>query len=78
MTEPSRFVVCLETGDYAVSLELWKVYRVLPDAEAERHAQVRVIDESGEDYVYPRSWFAPVQLPADVAERHGSQRARDA
>ncbi|MBI2071521.1 MAG: hypothetical protein HYT81_00560 [Gemmatimonadetes bacterium] len=77
MIEPARFVVCLETGDYPVSLERWKVYRVLQDPEVERHGQLRVIDESAEDYVYPQAWFAPVQLPADVAQRHGSQPARD-
>jgi hypothetical protein len=77
MTEPALFVGCLETGEYPVSLERWKVYRVLQDSEVERHEQRRVIDESGEDYVYPRAWFAPVQLPTDVAQRHGSQPARD-
>jgi len=77
MSETSLFVVCLETGDYPVSLERWKVYRALPDADAERHGQLRVIDESGEDYVFPRTWFAPVDLPADVAQRHGSHPARD-
>ena len=77
MIEPPRFVVCLETGDYPVSLERWKVYRVLQDAEVERHGQLRVIDESGEDYVYPEAWFAPVQLPEDAARRHGRLPARD-
>ena len=75
MTEPPRFVVCVETGDYVASLERWKVYRVLPDADAERHDQLRVVDESGEDYVYPRAYFAPVELSLDVARRYGSQPA---
>jgi len=77
MPEPSDFVVCLETGDYPASLERWKVYRVLQDAEAERHGQIRVIDESGEDYLFPGAWFAPVQLPVDVARRYGGQPASD-
>ena len=76
MPEPARFVVCLETGDYPASLERWKVYRVRADSETARHDQLRVIDESGEDYLYPRTWFAPVDLPADVAQRYGRQPAR--
>jgi hypothetical protein len=77
MPEPSRFVVCLETGDYSASLERWKIYRVLPDVKAERHGQLRVMDESGDDYLYPRVYFAPVDLPVEVARRHGSQPAKD-
>ena len=75
MTEPNRFVVCIENGDYPASLERWKVYRVLPDADAERHGQLRVVDESGEDYLYPRPCFAPVELSRDVARRYGRQPA---
>ncbi len=46
-----------------MSLELRKIYEVLPDQEAGRHRQIRVIDESGEDYLFPASWFAALELP---------------
>lgn len=59
----SRFVVCIRNKDYAASLELRKLYRVLPDRRAAKLGQIRVIDESGEDYIYPEDYFIPVQLP---------------
>ena len=58
-----RFVVCLRNKGYEVSLERRKIYQVLPDPEAAKHKQIRVIDESGEDYLYPQSFFAPIELP---------------
>jgi hypothetical protein len=58
-----RFVVCLRNKGYEVSLERRKIYQVLPDPEAMKHKQLRVIDESGEDYLYPQSFFAPIELP---------------
>lgn len=61
-----QFVVCLRNEGYEVSLERRKIYRVLPDADAARHAQVRVIDESGEDYLFPAKYFAPIDLPQAV------------
>jgi hypothetical protein len=57
------FVVCLRNKGYEVSLERRKIYQVLPDPEAMKHKQIRVIDESGEDYLYPQSFFAPIELP---------------
>jgi len=63
------FVVCVNNDEYAASLELRKLYEVLPDEEASKYGQVRVIDESGEDYLYPESFFAPVELPALTEER---------
>jgi hypothetical protein len=60
------FVVCLKNKGYEVSLELRKIYQALPDADAAKHRQVRVIDESGDDYLYPASYFAPIELPAPV------------
>ena len=65
MTE--RFAICVENGEYAGALERWKVYPVLPDADAESHGQYRVIDESGEDYLYPQRFFQIVDLPASIA-----------
>lgn len=64
-----QFVVCVDNADYAASLELRKLYEVLPDVDAARHGQVRIIDESGEDYLYPESMFAPVELPDSTEER---------
>ena len=62
----SRFVVCIENTGYPASLELHKIYRILPDADAAQDGDVRVIDESGEDYLYPAEWFAAVDLPRRV------------
>lgn len=60
------FVVCVNNDAYRASLELRKLYELIPDDEAEKKGQVRVIDESGEDYLYPRSFFAPVDLPSQT------------
>ncbi len=62
------FVVCVNNDDYAVSLELRKLYEILPDEDAAKQGLVRIIDESGEDYLYPESFFAPVELPALTEE----------
>jgi len=61
-SEP-RFVVCIRNKGYAAALELRKLYRVVPDDAAANLRQIRVIDESGEDYLYPESYFVPVELP---------------
>jgi len=61
-----KFVVCLKNKGYAASLEPRKIYRVLPDPAAEKHQQLRVIDESGEDYLYPKSFFARLDLPQPI------------
>jgi hypothetical protein len=69
MTEQSqerRFVVCVRNEGYEASLEQHKIYRVVPDLEAQRDADVRVIDESGEDYLYPAEWFVPIEVPEAV------------
>ncbi len=62
-TLEARFAVCLSNEGYPASLEPRKLYRVVPDADAAAHGQVRVIDESGEDYLYPAEFFAEVDLP---------------
>ena len=51
---------------YPASLERLKLYQVLPDAAAAKQKQIRVIDESGEDYLYPESFFAPIELPQAI------------
>ncbi len=64
----AKFVLCVENKDYAASLETRKVYRILSDEQASRLGQLRVIDESGEDYLYPQEYFVPIKLP-QAAER---------
>jgi hypothetical protein len=61
-----RFVVCIDNAGYPASLELHKIYRVLADADAARDGDVRIVDESGEDYLYPAEWFAALELPRRV------------
>ncbi len=62
LEEDIRFVVCLNNTEYSASLELHKVYRLLPDEGAEVDGDFRVVDESGEDYLYPAERFVPVEL----------------
>lgn len=57
-----KFVICLRNDD-CVDLEVRKVYPVLPDAAAARDGYLRVVDESGEDYLYPADYFVPVEVP---------------
>ena len=68
MSAEHQFVICIQNEDYPASLELWKVYRVVPDEKATKHQLVRVVDESGEDYLYSGSHFAPIKLPRAVEE----------
>lgn len=60
---PHHFVICISNEEYPASLEVRKIYRALPDADAKKHQQIRVIDESGEDYLYPEDYFVPVKFP---------------
>jgi hypothetical protein len=59
----TRFAVCVDNSEYPASLEVHKIYRVLPDKDAERDGDLRIIDESGEDYLYPAGYFVPIDLP---------------
>ncbi|MGP0097238.1 MAG: hypothetical protein ACLPHI_09385 [Terriglobales bacterium] len=61
-TEP-RFVVCVKNKGYGASLELRKLHQLVSDEAAAKLHQIRVIDESGEDYLYPESYFVVVQVP---------------
>lgn len=79
-----RLVVCVRNDANPVDLELRKLYRAIPDREAESHGMLRVIDESGEDYLFPAAYFVPVHvrpaqrkvLPFETAgrPRHGARR----
>ena len=61
-----KLLLCLRNDGYEVSLERRKIYSTIPDADAARHGQVRVIDESGEDYLYPAKYFATIELPQAI------------
>ena len=65
MTEPSEFAICIANQGYD-DLEVWKVYRILPDPQAAEVGCLRVIDESGEDYLYPVHRFVQVTFSAEV------------
>ena len=58
-----RFVVCIDNSDYEASLELYKIYPVLPHADAARDGDLRIIDESGEDYLYAADRFIAIEVP---------------
>lgn len=58
-----HFVICIDNANYQAALELRKIYETIPDDEAARLGFMRVIDESGEDYLYPVSYFVPIELP---------------
>lgn len=64
--DTTRFVICVRNEGYEASLELRKLYEVVDDADAAQHGQIRVVDESGEDYLYPDEYFASVRLPAST------------
>ena len=61
--QPSRFVVCVRNDAYKASLERWKIYRLIPDSSAKAHQFLRVVDESGEDYLFPAKYFECITLP---------------
>ena len=66
MSQRSTYLVCLDNGGYPASLEPRKIYRQLPDVRAEQGGFVRVVDESGEDYLYPSRLFTPISVPEAV------------
>jgi hypothetical protein len=63
MIKKAKYFMCIANKGYPASLELRKVYESLPDPVAEKHGEIRVVDESGEDYLYPRKFFTPIQVP---------------
>jgi hypothetical protein len=68
MSTAPHFAICIHNGEYAGTLELRKVYEVLEDPIAAKRNFIRVVDESGEDYLYPQSWFVPVVVPENVEQ----------
>ncbi len=70
-----KFLLCIENKGYEASLEVRKLYENIPDKEATRHRQVRIIDESGDDYLYPSSFFAAVRLSIEAKDKLIQQAA---
>ena len=67
MRQPKeRFALCLDNADYEVSLIPGKVYLIIPDERAQQDGLIRIVDESGEDYLYHRDLFAVVEFPESV------------
>jgi hypothetical protein len=65
-TQTKQLVVCIDSKDYPTSLEKRKIYVALRDAGAEKHGLLRIVDESGEDYLYPKRSFRSIALPQAV------------
>jgi hypothetical protein len=61
-----RYVICVRNEGYEVSLELRKLYQALPDPSVEGRHLLRIVDESGDDYLYPEDFFALIELPKAV------------
>lgn len=68
------FAVCVHNGEYEVDLIVGKVYRVLKPKRNDRPADIRIVDESGEDYLYPRTWFVPIELPSKARKAIATSR----
>jgi hypothetical protein len=69
-----RFAVCISNEDYEAALELHKIYRVLPDEDAATDGDIRVIDESGEDYLYPADWLYSLNYLAPLKDLYCGPR----
>jgi len=70
----SRYVVCLVNRGYPASLVVRRLYPVLPDALGDKHDMIRIVDESGEDYLYPKKMFAAVALAKTVEKKLATSR----
>ena len=73
-----KYAICVDNTDYPASLEVRKIYRLLPDREAEQDGDVRIVDESGEDYLYPADYFVVVDFPPPALRALRKSFARDA
>ncbi len=65
-TSSHHFVVCINNAEYPASLERCKIYQMLPDEKAEKRRCLRIVDESGESYIYPQDWFLSISLDSDI------------
>jgi len=73
----TSYALCVDNAGYPVALELRKVYVVLPDEDAARHELLRVVDESGEDYLYPASMFVRLELPERASRELQSKASHE-
>jgi hypothetical protein len=74
----ARFAICVDNSEYPVALELHKLYRVVPDGDAKKDGDLRISDESGEDYLYPARYFLLVDVPRGAAQCLNKSFARRA
>jgi len=65
-SEALHYVLYVRNEKYPASLKARKIYQCIPDPQAEAHGQIRVIDESGEDYLYPQDLFLPIEIPEEA------------
>ena len=77
-SDMAQYVVCLTNRGYTASLVVRRLYRMIDDPTASKRGLIRVIDESGEDYLYPKRLFAPVDLPSSVARRLAATSSKPA
>ncbi len=75
-TTPRRFAICVENAEYPASLELHKAYRMLADKEAADEGYIRIMDESGEDYLYPEDFFVVIHSPRATTQALSRSFAR--
>jgi hypothetical protein len=75
MKNTLRFVLCVENTGHPAALDVRKVYQVIEDANADAQGLIRVIDESGEDYLYPDTFFVPIDVPVAAARMFIKQPA---
>lgn len=65
---PPQFAICVNNAEYPASLDIHKIYRVLPDEDAAEDSDLRIIDESGEDYLYPAEYFIVIEVARQAAQ----------
>ena len=75
MAKPVRYGVCVENRGYPAALEVRKIYRLVEDEAAGTRGLVRVVDESGEDYLYPARFFVPIEVPREAAKAFSKKLA---
>jgi len=78
LQKPCKYAVCVDNTDYPASLEMHKIYRVLPDEDAATDGDIRVIDESGEDYLFSADRFVPIDIPEAVQRSFALMSAKTA
>lgn len=76
-TRGTLYVLCIDDGDYPESLDVRKVYTVVPDTTAEHREYIRIVDETGEDYLYPAKLFIPIHLPPEAVRALTTNNTRN-